>query len=229
MSSAKSEAIGIFVVTQSGAISNTGSIAVSANTLGTGIFVGGRGSVGGGIANSGTINVSAANNIVERGIEVSEGGTIIGAISNGGTITATGSGAKGFVDGIAIGGNSTITGGIANGGRDQRQRANFTRGIELDNGTVIGGIGNAGSPGGVAIGISLGLTVLGVGGAAETATISGGVTNSGTHHGHRRQERHRHLGERQIRRSRAASPIRARSPARPPRSASRAKRASRTR
>jgi outer membrane autotransporter protein len=62
----------------------------------------------------------------------------------------------------------------------------IARGISLIAGSAVsGGIANSGkitasSPGGVAIGISLGLTVLGVGGAAETATISGGVTNSGS-------------------------------------------------
>ncbi|MBV9138554.1 MAG: autotransporter domain-containing protein, partial [Hyphomicrobiales bacterium] len=175
VNAAKSNAVGILVNTQSGAISNSGSIVVNPVTFGSGISVAG-GSVGGGIANSGTITVSGAKNEA-FGISVSQG-TVVGGISNIGTITATGSGAKGFVDGIFIQAMTTIAGGITNGGTINGTGVNFTRGIESDNSTTSGGIGNAGS-----ITLSgktgLGIFILGSG-AHPASTVSGGIANSGT-------------------------------------------------
>ncbi len=172
-------ALGISVASRAGALSNLGSITVSVvsgNGNSTGISLLALGSVANGIANSGTINVSVANNNA-RGIFV-DAATVGGGISNSGTITATGNGAKGFVDGIVIAQNTTIAGGITNGGSINVTGVNFTRGIESDNSTINGGVGNAGSIT-VTGKTGLGIFILGSG-AHPSSTVSGGVANSGT-------------------------------------------------
>ncbi|MBV9568504.1 MAG: hypothetical protein JO172_10225, partial [Hyphomicrobiales bacterium] len=170
--------------TITGGIINSGTITLSTNTVDATAINISSGTVSGGVLNSGAINTTVSG--MGRAFGISSGANVIGGITNTDLISVNGGqrATDNTVNKAAV--PATIAGGIANNGSIAVSDAVIARGISvIDGSTVSGGITNSGkitasSPGGVAIGISLGVTIAGVGAAGQTATISGGVTNSGT-------------------------------------------------
>jgi len=181
----------LFIQTSSvmGAVTNAGTItpgAVVPGIFGTSAALAIVGStIGGGIANSGTISANgahgngivvksdaitggitsggkiSANGAYDNGIVVNGGGTVTGGITNGGIISANG--ARG--NGIFVDAGSTVTGGIINGGVIGANGA----GIYVGDSIVTGGITNGGMINAKGSGILVG-----------GSTVTGGITNIGT-------------------------------------------------